>query len=424
MKNIKFISFIAAIIAVMQLTVLSVSAAYDLSPALEIIKSKTEVKKCGVINSPIAFSSGDFDSVIGKADYVTIMTLPEKSVGRLIIAGREVTAGQTVTRRSIDEMRFEPVSGRTGESSFTFCDAAGDSNKYGVCTVFVLEKLNLAPVIGENSFETQKNISYKGFFKASDPDGDEMTFSIVSSAKHGTVQLLDKNTGFFMYTPKADFTGRDIFSFRVCDIYGNKTDTYKVTVHITEPESNVTFSDMTNHWAHNSAIKAVSDGVFGGEIRNGKLVFNPDKTVTRGDFLAISMIAAGLEDSVNRVNFTSFSDDSQIPINIKSYAQTALEMGIINGYPDGNGGVSFKSTDVISRSEAAAILSRLLALPANSASGAVQAVSPASSPSLASCGILVGTGSGDTVSDANADVTRAQAAQIYCNIKEYISSRI
>ena len=148
MKNIKFISFIAAIIAVMQLTVLSVSAAYDLSPALEIIKSKTEVKKCGVINSPIDFSSGDFDSVIGKADYVTIMTLPEKSVGRLIIAGREVTAGQTVTRRSIDEMRFEPVSGRTGESSFTFCDAAGDSNKYGVCTVFVLEKLNLAPVIG------------------------------------------------------------------------------------------------------------------------------------------------------------------------------------------------------------------------------------------------------------------------------------
>lgn len=398
----------------------AVSSGYGLSSGLEILKSKSEIKKCGVCDSPISFSSGDFDSIIGKADFITLMTLPDKAAGKLVLGGRDVTAGQTVTRRSLNEMKYEPCRGTTSEASFTFCDAAGDGTKYGVCTLYILEKPNLPPAPKDSSFDTQKNISYKGFLGAADPENDNLTFSIVSSAKHGIVQLIDKASGFFMYTPKAEFTGRDIFSFRVTDAYGNRSDSLKVTIHVTEPETNITFSDMVNHWAHNSAIKAVSDGLFGCGVQDGKLVFNPELDITRGDFLAVSMIAAGLEKNIEKTGKTAFCDDADIPVNIKSYAQAALEWGIITGYAEAGGEPSFRSTAPISRSEASLILSRLLSLPENT-----ENMNSASSVfgntenrrTLSSCGIFVGVGGGEMLSDTN--LTRAQAAQIYCNIKDY-----
>lgn len=399
---------------------------YSLSPGLDIIKSRVEVKKCGVMNTPVLFSETDFDPVLGKAEYITLMTLPEKNEGLLSIGSSEAAAGQTITRRSLDSMKFTPAKDRTVTVSFTFKDASKEEGAYGVCTLFILEGLNLAPVPADSSFETLRDISYKGYLNASDPEGDAMTFSIQSNARHGTLQLLDKSEGYFMYTPRKDFTGRDLFSFRVTDMYGNVSPVMKVVLHVTAPESDTVFADMTNHWAHASAIKLAQAGLMYGTQVNGQNYFEPDKSVSRGDFLAVAMIAAGYEDMVQPVAKTDFSDDSDIPVNIKSYAQTALEMGIISGYPDENGGVAFESGRTITRSEASCILSRLL-IPETQITGEITGNSTvpvwanASFSSLMSRGILKGTGSGNLAADSC--MTRAQLAQIYCNVKDYTDER-
>ena len=59
------------------------AVAYDVSTGLDILKGKVEVKKCCVINTPMKFGESDFDRVIGRAEYITISTLPDKSLGRL-----------------------------------------------------------------------------------------------------------------------------------------------------------------------------------------------------------------------------------------------------------------------------------------------------------------------------------------------------
>lgn len=405
----------------------SPDAAYELSPGLSVIKSRAETKKCGVINTPLPFAPEDFETLLGKTDYVTFSTLPDRTLGRLYLGTEELLAGQTVSRAGLRGIRFEPMKNALGTTSFTFCSAA-DETKYGVCTIFLLDAVNLPPAPADSSFETRKNISYKGFLHAADPEGDAMTFSLVSGARHGTVQLLDSAGGFFMYTPKTDFTGRDIFSFRVTDVYGNSSSALRVTVHVTEPESSVTFSDMINHWAYNSALCAAEDGVFSGEISGGKLLFRPDKAMTRGDFLAVAMIGAGLEAHVTKVGVTSFSDDGAIPSNIKSYAQAALEAGIVFGYPEADGvSRSFRSAEPITRGEAEAVLARILrftdaaGLTAAEAAaypdGSFSAGAALSDAALVSCrGVLSGDGSG-TALPSGGCITRGEGAQIYCNLK-------
>ena len=398
-------------------------AEYDLSPALSVIKSKVEVKKCGVKNTPIAFSETDFDPILGKAEYITLLTLPEKSAGALTVGNVSLAAGQTVTRRSLESMLFTPAADSILSTSFTFRDAAKENGSYGVCTLYVLESENGAPAPSDCNFETIENITYKGFLAASDPDGDAICYSIVSSAKHGTVRLCAKDTGVFMYTPRRDFTGRDIFSFRAVDCYGNRSAVMRVTVHVTEETDKTVFADMTNHWAHASAIRMAQAGIHFETMHDGKLFFEPTKNVGRGDFLAVAMIAAGYEDKVTAVMYTDFADDGDIPYNIKGYAAAAKKMGIVSGISAEDGTVRFCSAQPITRCEAALILSRLLIPETNWSSGesfssrGVPTWASAPMETLADKGIMKGSGAEEC--DAESPVTRAQLSQIFCNVRKY-----
>ena len=116
MKKI-FIFFLCLIFCV-SLVLPAYAIGYGLSPALSVIKSKTEIKKCGVVNVDVVFSESDFDYVIGKAQYITFCTLPEKSAGVLTLGGKSLSAGQTITRNALGGIRFVPSVNTTSESSF------------------------------------------------------------------------------------------------------------------------------------------------------------------------------------------------------------------------------------------------------------------------------------------------------------------
>ena len=418
MKKRFFTVFFAILMLVQQTALLSNAKEYELSPGISAILSRAQLKKCGIVNTPVSFSSGDFDSFLGKGDYVTVLSLPDKKQGRLMFGTNEVKKGQTFSRRSIGGLVFEPAKDSETTASFAFSDRP-DSTKYGICTIFVLDAKNLAPECIDCPFDTVKNISYQGFLKASDPENDDLTFSVTSPPKHGTLRLLDEKNGNFMYTPKVDFTGRDTFYFKVCDKYGNAAKPLRVTVHVNEKTTDTVFSDMTNHWAHESAICAFDDRVLAASIFDGELVFSPDEKITRGDFLAVAMIAAGLENEVKRSYFTSFCDDSDIPLNIKSYAELALSAGIIRGYPT-QGGINLESTKPVSRREAEIILSRIIGYLEGKENDARTAFAPATSEAF-KVGILVGIGGGEMSPDT--DVTKAQLAKIYCRLKEYAMTR-
>ncbi len=79
---------------------------------------------------------------------------------------------------------------------------------------------NCPPVPGDDTFTTNEDTAFSGdlFTNDSDPDGGDaitLTTNAVVEPSNGTVEL--NTDGTFTYTPAAEFSGTDSFTYEVCD---------------------------------------------------------------------------------------------------------------------------------------------------------------------------------------------------------------
>jgi Big-like domain-containing protein/pre-peptidase len=86
---------------------------------------------------------------------------------------------------------------------------------------------NRPPVADDQTVGTPEDTPLAITLTATDPDGDPLTYSIVSGPTHGTPDVA--NLPSVIYTPNANYNGPDAFTFRVCDA----TDCDDATVTIT-----------------------------------------------------------------------------------------------------------------------------------------------------------------------------------------------
>lgn len=113
--------------------------------------------------------------------------------------------------------------------------------------------------------------------------------------------------------------------------------------------------DISSHWAKAAIDKAVSAGFVNGY---GDGTFRPDQQVTRAEFMAMLSRALGLKEASAS---GSYADASRIPAWAKAYIDSAVEAGIIQGYPDG----SFGPHKPLSRAELVTIIARAANLKAD-----------------------------------------------------------
>lgn len=108
---------------------------------------------------------------------------------------------------------FEPYYDFHGSDSFQFKvnDGFFDSN---VATITLI--INDPPVADDQILQIAMNAPTNITLTGSDPDGDQLVFSIVSSPSHGT---LTGSSPIFEYTPSADYAGTDSFTFVAFDGY-------------------------------------------------------------------------------------------------------------------------------------------------------------------------------------------------------------
>jgi hypothetical protein len=102
----------------------------------------------------------------------------------------------------------------SGADLFTFkvSDGRDDSN---VATVMVGVALsNDAPVAASVTVTTREETSLDVVLLATDPNLDPLTFSVAMAPAHGT---LSGTAPYLRYTPNADFSGTDTFTFRADD---------------------------------------------------------------------------------------------------------------------------------------------------------------------------------------------------------------
>lgn len=401
---------------------------YGISPGLVIIRDKLGMKKCGVINCDVSFTSDEFIShVSGGGDalpeYITVVSLPSAENAVLKLAGRDVSEGQVISTANLDMLRYVPVLNTVSCDGFSFiCDGSGADEAY-TCTVNILAGVNTAPECASQDFRVVSGSEIIKYLKAADPDGDRMVFEIVTQPKNGNVTVKDVESGLISYEPDDGYTGNDRFEYVAYDEYGNKGKSTVVTIKVDEGTPGLVLNDMDGHWAKDSALRICSGGLMLPERSGIVSNFCPDVPVTRGDFLAMAMIVTGNEDKVNPGAVSVFADDSGIPANIRCYAAAAYSMGIVSGYEQ-DGKRFFNWENTITRSEAAAILDRLLDAPSPEIhaeftdAAAIPGWAVDSVQTLVSLEIMNGDGAGNIAPERY--LTRAEAAQLLCNVTEYL----
>ena len=213
-----------------------------------------------------------------------------------------------------------------------------------------------APIAKALELRTYRNIPYHAQFLAVDEEGDSLTYSVEKEPKRGTVTV-EGDT--FTYTPTENRTGTDSFTYVATDARGTVSAPATVTITVEKTKSGVQYADMDGSAAAAAAQALAENGIFTGSRLGDQYFFEPDRTVSRGEFLAMTMETAGLDASP--VTMTGFCDDEAIPTWEKAYAAAGLTDGVIEGTAAADG-VAFRSGEPITYNEAAAILNRVLSV--------------------------------------------------------------
>lgn len=322
------------------------------------IANDSSMAMAGVSGGKILFDSDDFARAmnLSKVTGITINELPPISDGELLVGSTAVNKGQTVSGSNISLLCYVPKSASVSRSSFSF---SVNGMPYDVkCELYMLDKVNYAPTLSVASdaalnVSTHKNITLYGNLPSYDPEGDQVMIEIVSRPESG-ILICDKATGNYTYTPGENYTGKDSFTYVARDVYGNYSASRKVSLNVKKQTTSTVFADMTSSPYYNSALEAVEAGVMSADSVGDAVYFNPDKTVTRVEFLKMAMTAMGIEE-VSPADTTVFSDDADIPSELKGYVKTAYELGYIKGmYLDSR--LCFMPNKEITRAEAAVMI--------------------------------------------------------------------
>lgn len=265
-----------------------------------------------------------------------------------------------------------------------------------------------APIAQSMDIRAYRGIPYTGTFSAIDREGGGVRFILVTEPEKGTLTL-DGDT--FVYTAGKGRSGSDRFTYAAVDEAGNTSAAAEVRITIERVRSGVTYDDMADCAAYTAAVDLAERGIFVGAQVGDKRFFEPERTVSRGEFVTMALAAAGI--SADACALTGFCDDAEIPSWAKGSAVSALQCGLIRGVRTDEG-VAFRAESGVTLSEAASVLNRLLRVTdvdlTDAPTEGVSAWSAQAVANLESVSVIESGSFGE--GDFSRPLTRGEAAQL------------
>lgn len=303
--------------------------------------------------TPEDFGSREENQLTG----ICIMDLPDPDSGTVMLGRRVLQPGDILTAEQVKEMTFHPVrSQQDAQAVVSYLPIYADRvDKSASMTISIRGKEDKAPVTQDMALETYKNLPLEGTLKASDPEGQTLTWSLTRQGKRGEAVI--NADGTFTYTPKKNKVGTDSFTFTATDPAGNVSREATVTIQILKPVDKTRYQDTAESGCRFEAEWLRNTGIFVGETINGQSCFQPEKTVSRGEFL--SMMVKALELSTEDTR--DYAVSAQAPQWMQPYLAAALRSGLISGWPAEESG-SFDMNVPITGGEAAVAVCSALGL--------------------------------------------------------------
>lgn len=280
---------------------------------------------------------------------ICVTGLPEASAGTVMLGTRVVCVGDILTAEQVAQMTFVPLATESDrEAIVTYLPIYDDRvEKSTTMTISIRGKVNQAPVAEDQAVETYKNLPNSAPLKATDPEGESLTYTVTRQPKRGTVEI--GTDGTFTYTPKKNKVGTDSFTYTAADPAGNVSREATVTITVLKPGDSQQYSDTVGSECRFEAEWLKNTGLFVGEQVNGELVFNEDRQVSRGEFVAMAIKVLGIP--VDEDMTTSAYTD-EIPTWLQPYLAAALRSGLTSGLSS----ETFGPEEAVTGTEAAVML--------------------------------------------------------------------
>ncbi len=281
-------------------------------------------------DSVYCFQEQDF-SEEAAVEGICITGLPDSRTGTLLLGTRILREGDILTAEQTRQMTFTPLLTRedqTAQVEFLpiFSDYVAEP---AVMTISIRGKEDKAPVAEDSAAETYKNLPGTGKLKVSDPEGQAVTYTVTRQPKRGTVTIAPD--GSFTYTPKKNKVGVDSFTYTAADPAGNVSREATVTVTILKPGSGEPYTDTVGRDCRFTAEWMKHTGIFAGESLADTSCFQPDKPVSRGEF--VTMLVKALDIPTDEyLTYTGYDDE--IPTWLQPYLAAAIRSGLTAGLPD------------------------------------------------------------------------------------------
>ena len=298
----KYVSLIVALSVIISILCFGAVEAYAFfGLGVRVMAGSVNMIKTGLVGQKISFTDGDFKSAMALTDFdtITITEIPSSTEGTLLLYGRRVGRGRVIKRKNLNTLVFIPASDAVTECSFKFIVDGYAGGSEIECILKFIDKVNYAPEalgdsMGASIIQTQQSISVYGNLEATDPEGDNLEFIIVTYPKNGRLSLTGDNDGGYCYTPGGKYTGNDKFTYVVRDEYGNYSRPMTVNVKISDRMCDTVYRDMAERAEYNAAVAMTAMGVMSGRQVGDDLYFEPDEMVTRAEFVAMAMKCMGI----------------------------------------------------------------------------------------------------------------------------------
>ena len=381
-----------------------------------IITAFTALVLCCAAAVPAAATEVDSDTVycFTTADFspeevlsgICITSLPDPQSGTVMLGARVLRPGDVLTAQQLEQMTFHPLTSefnRTATVSYLPIYA----ERVDAVATFSLEvmgRADEAPIAENSAMETYRNLPNEAMLKVTDPEGKPMSYTVTRTPKRGDVLI--REDGSFIYTPRKNKVGVDSFTYTATDPAGNVSREATVTITVLKPSDAQQYTDTQGKSCRFAAEWMKNTGIFVGETFNGNGCFSPDKQVSRGDFL--TMLVGALEIPIEQdVQSTGFVDDCAPWL--KPYLAAAMRSGLTAGWPEGN---VFGAEKAITGAEAAVMLQNALDLTAMETASQDESV-----PAWAADALLTLASHG-IVLEAEEVLTRGDAAEVIYRIAQ------
>jgi hypothetical protein len=184
-----------------------------------------------VVNDGVQDSAGATVLVaVGQGNQAPIadpqqVSVPEDSVVDIVLVasdpdGDELTwAIVTQPRRGTlvgegNRYRYTPPANFSGLDNFDFRVNDGELDSNIANVVVNVAPANDEPVVGDSTVTTNENVAVQFTLTGTDPDGDELTFEVITLPENGT---LEGQSPQYTYTPAEGFAGTDSLVYRASD---------------------------------------------------------------------------------------------------------------------------------------------------------------------------------------------------------------